>query len=50
MADKKGYDLLNDSAKNKSTAFSQEERQANGLRGLLPYNESSLEIQTSNRS
>jgi malate dehydrogenase (oxaloacetate-decarboxylating)(NADP+) len=47
MTDKKGYALLNDSAKNKSTAFSREERQSQGLRGLLPYSTSSLEIQTS---
>ena len=46
MTNKKGYDILNDSAKNKSTSFSREERQSLGLRGLLPYSTSSLEIQT----
>ncbi len=42
---KKGYDLLNDAAGNKSTAFTHEERQLLGLRGLLPYATSSLSLQ-----
>ena len=32
-----GHDLLHNSASNKSTAFTNEEREALGLRGLLPY-------------
>ena len=47
MTNKKGYALLNDSAKNKSTAFSHEERQLYGLRGLLPYSASTMENQSS---
>ena len=47
MTSKRGYELLNDSGKNKSTAFSREERQAYGLRGLLPYSASTMEIQSS---
>jgi malate dehydrogenase (oxaloacetate-decarboxylating)(NADP+) len=35
--EKRGLDLLRDSATNKSTAFTREERDAYGLRGLLPY-------------
>ena len=45
MTSKKGYDLLNDAASNKSTAFTHEERQTLGLRGLLPYTTSSLSVQ-----
>lgn len=32
-----GHDLLQDAAKNKSTGFTREERDAQKLRGLLPY-------------
>jgi len=32
-----GHHVLHDSANNKSTAFTREEREALGLRGLLPY-------------
>ena len=45
MTLKKGYDLLHDAAGNKSTAFTHEERQLLGLRGLLPYTTSSLSLQ-----
>jgi len=45
MIAKKGYALLHDSASTKSTAFSHEERQQYGLRGLLPYSSCSLESQ-----
>ncbi len=38
-------ELLKDKTLNKSTAFSREEREALGLRGLLPYVVSSQEIQ-----
>jgi malate dehydrogenase (oxaloacetate-decarboxylating)(NADP+) len=38
---KKGWEILNSRALNKSTAFSQNERDELGLRGLLPYAESS---------
>lgn len=34
---KTGYDVLKDEVLNKSSAFSREERDALGLRGLLPY-------------
>ena len=34
---KTGYDLLQDAARNKSTAFSMQERAEYGLRGLLPH-------------
>lgn len=40
-----GRSLLNDRTRTKSTAFSREERDALGLRGLLPYNVSDLETQ-----
>ena len=42
---KKGIDLLRDRRKNKSTAFTREERDALGLRGLLPYAVSTQEMQ-----
>jgi malate dehydrogenase (oxaloacetate-decarboxylating)(NADP+) len=42
---KKGIDLLRDRRKNKSTAFTREERNALGLRGLLPYAVSSQKMQ-----
>ncbi|MEP6342439.1 MAG: NAD-dependent malic enzyme [Maricaulaceae bacterium] len=38
-----GHDVLHNSATNKSTAFTREERQKLGLRGLLPYCVSSLD-------
>lgn len=41
----RGKDILNDSAHNKSTAFSRAERQEHGLRGLLPYAVADLETQ-----
>ena len=40
-----GYAVINDSALNKSTAFSRDEREKLGLRGLLPYVDSSQERQ-----
>src|SRR5215210_7220172 len=42
---KRNVELLKDKTLTKSTAFSREERQALGLRGLLPYVVSSQEIQ-----
>ncbi len=45
MIGKKGYDILNNAATNKSTAFTHAEREALGLRGLLPYATSSLAVQ-----
>ncbi|HZV70784.1 MAG TPA: NAD-dependent malic enzyme [Saprospiraceae bacterium] len=42
---KRNVDLLKDKTQNKSTAFSREERETLGLRGLLPYVVSSQEIQ-----
>ena len=41
----KGQDILRDNARNKSTAFSREEREKYGLRGLLPYAVADLETQ-----
>ena len=38
------YAVINDSASNKSTAFSRDEREQLGLRGLLPYAESSQKL------
>ena len=40
-----GQDILKDSARNKSTAFSREEREKYKLRGLLPYAVADLETQ-----
>jgi len=42
---KKGIDLLRDRRKNKSTAFTRGERDALGLRGLLPHAVSSQQMQ-----
>jgi len=43
--EKKGYDVLHNARLNKSTAFSKEERERLGLRGLLPHSIGSLETQ-----
>ena len=40
-----GKTLLAEPARNKSTAFTREEREKFGLRGLLPYDVSNMEIQ-----
>ena len=47
MSDKtlSGYELLNSAAMNKSTAFTRDERDRLGLRGLLPYAVRSIEEQ-----
>lgn len=37
MTDSKGYALIHNGATNKSSAFTREEREELGLRGLLPY-------------
>jgi malate dehydrogenase (oxaloacetate-decarboxylating)(NADP+) len=42
MPDCPGYSLLNDAARTKSTAFTREERERLGLRGLLPHKVSSM--------
>ncbi len=42
---KRGFDILHDAALNKSTAFTAEERERFGLRGLLPPNIGTQEIQ-----
>jgi malate dehydrogenase (oxaloacetate-decarboxylating)(NADP+) len=42
---KKNIELLHDSKKNKSTAFTKEEREKYGLRGLLPYAVSTQQTQ-----
>ncbi len=44
-ADKNGYAVLHDARLNKSTAFSQQEREQLGLRGLLPHSIGSLQTQ-----
>jgi malate dehydrogenase (oxaloacetate-decarboxylating)(NADP+) len=43
--EKKGYDILHSARLNKSTAFTREERERFGLRGLLPHSIGSLETQ-----
>ncbi len=45
MIQVKGRSLLNDRVRTKSTAFTHDEREQLGLRGLLPYNVSDLETQ-----
>ena len=45
MTIKKGYELINDSAKNKSVAFTKEEREKLGLKGLLPFSVASQDTQ-----
>jgi malate dehydrogenase (oxaloacetate-decarboxylating)(NADP+) len=42
---KRNVDLLRDAAENKSTAFTPEEREQYGLRGLLPYISTGQDIQ-----
>lgn len=42
-----GLDYLTDKSVNKSTAFTRKEREELGLRGLLPYAESTMESQVS---
>lgn len=42
---KKGLEVLRDSRLSKSTAFNNEEKEHFGLRGLLPYSISTMEIQ-----
>lgn len=42
---KRGYDLINSSMSNKSTAFTREERDRLGLRGLLPYSVCTQDVQ-----
>ena len=42
---KKRMDLIKDRRLNKSTAFTREERDKKGLRGLLPYAVSSQDMQ-----
>lgn len=41
----KGYAVIHNAALNKSTAFSHEEREALGLRGLLPHKVGAVEVQ-----
>lgn len=45
MTRPRGKALLDDPARNKSTAFTRDEREAYGLRGLLPYQVSSMATQ-----
>ncbi|MBI5420365.1 MAG: NAD-dependent malic enzyme, partial [Deltaproteobacteria bacterium] len=45
LHDKRGVDLLHDPVLNKGTAFTEAERDALGLRGLLPPRVSTLETQ-----
>ncbi len=42
---KRGIEVLRDSSLSKSTAFTYEEREKLGLRGLLPYSSTSQEVQ-----
>lgn len=44
-SNKRGIEVLRDSRLSKSTAFTREERENLGLRGLLPYSSTSQEIQ-----
>lgn len=45
MTKKRNFDVLQDGAINKSLAFSREEREELGLRGLLPYSVGTQELQ-----
>jgi len=45
MGDTKSADILRDPAKTKSTAFSRDERETLGIRGMLPYAVTSLDGQ-----
>ena len=46
MASKgRGFAVIHDATQNKSTAFTREERDLLGLRGLLPYSVCSIEVQ-----
>ena len=45
VVSKRGYDLMRDPMLNKGTAFTEEERDIFGLRGLLPRSTSSMEDQ-----
>ena len=45
MKQKRGHDILRDPSLTRSTAFTREERDALGLRGLLPHAVTSLEAQ-----
>jgi len=45
MTHKRNFDVLQDGTINKSLAFSREEREALGLRGLLPYSVGSQDLQ-----
>ncbi len=45
MPNNKSYALINDAATNKSSAFTREEREEMGLRGLLPYVACDMETQ-----
>ena len=44
-----GYDLLRDPRRNKGTAFTEAERRAWGLEGLLPPAVTTLELQVARR-
>jgi malate dehydrogenase (oxaloacetate-decarboxylating)(NADP+) len=45
MEKRTGYSLLRDPRSNKGTAFSRQEREANGLEGLLPFHVETMETQ-----